>query len=237
MQLDVVDSTESRPVEKGFEQNSVGQSVMTLMAHINYLAQNMHNLAKFVLEEQKQVPVSVQPQPSKEKAVESKGKQLEGQQDPDRRHIQYIARPTEWNTVKAEDAEDTDSEDFYSDDTGQEDSEDEEGGGVQVSQHDHTSDPPKPIQEKGTAISFPFIELYGIELLEVMSLNIIVKCERCKDTTEIKGLKDGISKTVSCKKCAVTMIICFRKDLVHANSVRAGFLDLEGCFTADMLPR
>jgi len=138
--------------------------------------------------------------------------------------------------VKAEDGEDTDSEDLYSYDTGEEDSEDEEVGGVQVLQHNHTSDLPQLIQEKGTAISFPFMELYGIELLEVTSLNITVKCERCKDITEIKGLKDGISKTTSCKKCAVTMTICFRKDLIHANAVRAGFLDLEGCFVADILP-
>jgi hypothetical protein len=29
----------------------------------------------------------------------------------------------------------------------------------------------------------------------------------------------------------------FRPEFVHANSVRAGYLDLEGCTIVDMLPR
>ena len=91
--------------------------------------------------------------------------------------------------------------------------------------------------ERGTALSFPFIELYGIELLEVVILNITVKCERCKEATEIKGLKNGITKSESCRKCASPLGITFRRDLVHAHAVRAGFLDLEGCIAGDMLPR
>jgi hypothetical protein len=81
------------------------------------------------------------------------------------------------------------------------------------------------------------MELYGIELLEVATLNITVKCERCRDLSEAKGLKDGVEKSESCRKCASHLGIRFRKDLVHAHAIRAGFLDLEGCVVGDMLPR
>lgn len=54
---------------------------------------------------------------------------------------------------------------------------------------------------------------------------------------EVTGLRDGVAKSESCKKCASALSITYRKDLVHANAVRAGFLDLEGCVAVDMLPR
>lgn len=137
--------------------------------------------------------------------------------------------------IDSEDAEDTDTDDVYSYDTEEESS--DEAGGVEVEKGDGKEAVPASNPEKGTALSFPFIELYGIELLEVAILNISVKCERCKEVTEVKGLKDGVTKSESCRKCAVTLTIRYRRDLIHANAVRAGFLDLEGCFIGDMLPR
>lgn len=206
------------------------------MGHINFLAQNIHVLAKTVLEpEKKPVPAPVQPQ-LEEPATVEKGKGIEGHQDAERSHIQYITRPPEWTIINNEDA--SDSEDDYSYDSGDEFTEDEEGG-IEVKVPHDPEEPQAPVQnqEKGTAISFPFIELYGIELLEVVILNISVKCERCKDTMDIKGLRNGIMKHESCKKCATLLGVCYRRDLVHANAVRAGFLDLEGCVPVDMLPR
>jgi uncharacterized CHY-type Zn-finger protein len=221
IQLDGVDAVDSKPVAKGFEEKVLQNKALGLMGHINYLAQNMHVLAKPVLEPKRK------PTPPK-----SKGKKPEGIQDAERSHIQYISRPPEWTVIESDDA-DRDSDDVYSYDT-EEESSDAEGGGAEVNEQQ-----PLPIsnQEKGTAISFPFIELYGIELLEVVVLNITVKCERCKEVTEIKGLKNGITKSESCKKCAAVLTAGFRRDLVHANAVRAGFLDLEGCVVGDMLPR
>jgi hypothetical protein len=239
VQLEGVDQNEQKPVEKGFERKAAqGRDNTTLMGHINFLAQNIHVLTKTVLEpEKKPVPVPVEQQ-SQEPASSTadKGKQLEGHQDAERSHIQYITRPPEWTFINNEDA--SDSEDDYSYDSGDEFTEDEEGGIEVKVPHDHEeSQLPAPNQEKGTAISFPFIELYGIELLEVVLLNISIKCERCKDTMDIKGLRNGIMKHESCKKCATLLGVCYRRDLVHANAVRAGFLDLEGCVPVDMLPR
>lgn len=232
IQLDGIDAVESKPVARGFEEKASQNKELSLMGHINYLALNMHVLAKTVLgPETKPVPVAVQVV-EEFTAPKSKGKEPEGIQDTERSHIQYITRPPEWTVLDSDDAEETNSDDVYSYDT-EEESSDVEGGGIEVNE-------PQPLpqsnQEKGTAISFPFIELYGIEILEVVVLNITVKCERCKEVTEVKGLKDGITKSERCKKCAVSLTVGFRRDLVHANAVRAGFLDLEGCVVGDMLP-
>jgi hypothetical protein len=234
IQLEGVEAEKATPVEVGFLKNSTQKKESTLMVHMNYLAQNIHILAKTTLEPPKPVAVA----PVAAIAPEPKGKSaLEGHQDPDRSHIQYITRPPEWTIVDAEDISGTDSDDLYSYDT-EDESSGEGGVDVNAKPKDGSSTiQPLENQEKGTSISFPFIELYGIELLEIVILNITVKCERCKDTTEIKGLKNGITKTESCRKCTSTFKICFRRDLIHAHAVRAGFLDLEGCVIGDMLPR
>jgi hypothetical protein len=232
-----VDSEVSKAIIYGFEQKSTEKKESTLMGHINLLAQNMHVLAKTPLEPK--APV-VQPAPSlMAVAPEStnKGKSVESQQDPDRSHIQYITRPPEWTIIDAEDLSGTDTDDLYSYDTEEETSDDDGGVGVKAAGQPEPSQQPTQNPERGTAISFPFIELYGIELLEVVVLNITVKCERCKDVIEIKGLKNGISKSESCRKCASQLGITFRRDLLHTHAVRAGFLDLEGCIVGDMLPR
>ena len=237
IQLEGVDSKESKPVEKGFEQKAAERQEVTLMVHVNYLAQNMHVLAKTVVEPEKKLQVS-EPEPtapSEEHA--GKGKGIEGQQDAERSHIQYITRPPEWTVIDSDDISGTDSDDLYSYDTGDESTDVEGGVQVEASGAQQPSQLPTPNQERGTAVSFPFIELYGIELLEITTLNLTVKCERCKEVTEVKGLRNGVSKTESCKKCASPLSVTFRKDLVHAHAVRAGFLDLEGCIVGDMLPR
>jgi hypothetical protein len=234
-----VDPANSKAVIYGFEQKSKEKQETTLMGHVNFLAQNMHVLAKTPLEHE---PSVVRPAPSLTAvAPESvdKGKEAEGHQDPDRSHIQYITRPPEWTVIDAEDLSGTDTDDLYSYDTEEETSDEDGGVGVKAAAAGEQEPSQQTTQnpERGTAISFPFIELYGIELLEIVVLNITVKCERCKDATEVKGLKNGITKSESCRKCASQLSITFRRDLVHAHAVRAGFLDLEGCIVGDMLPR
>lgn len=233
VKLEGVDAPEARSVEKAFAQKVEEAKALNLMGHINYLAQNMHLLAKTVLKmEPKIVPVVQIPPPVVEKPKDVKGKDVAIEESEEKSHIQYIARPPEWTIVNTEDAEYSDSDSMYSYDSG--DELESEEGGVEV-EHEPETSAPNP--ERGTAISFPFIELYGIELLEITTLNITVKCSRCKEITEIKGLKTGVSKTETCRKCAAALIICYRRDLVHAHNVRAGFLDLEECVVGDMLPR
>jgi len=239
--LDGLDSDDSKAVSAGFLQKSSQQNGFTLMSYLNFAAQNMHTLVKTPLKP-KEAPIPPAPVQSSKllatdiQIVEVKGKGVEYQQDLERSHVQYISRPPEWEVVDHEDVSGTESDDVYSYDS-DESSDDEGGVEVILSEDEELPKKSMGIQERGTAISFPFIELYGIELLEVATLNVTVKCERCRDITEAKGLKDGVVKTESCRKCASPLNICFRKDLVHAHAVRAGFLDLEGCVVGDMLPR
>ncbi|ESZ90108.1 hypothetical protein SBOR_9501 [Sclerotinia borealis F-4128] len=232
IRLEGVDAPEAKSVEKGFGQKAEEAKALNLMGHINYLAQNMHILAKTVLEtESKPSPVVQTPPLLVEEPKYLKGKGLVTEEAEEKSHIQYIARPPEWTIVNTEDADYSDSDSMYSYDSGDDlESEDE---GVEA---EHVLENQIPNPERGTAISFPFIELYGIELLEVTTLNITVKCSRCREITEIKGLKTGVQKTESCRKCATALVVCYRRDFVHANNVRAGFLDLEGCVVGDMLP-
>ncbi len=90
--------------------------------------------------------------------------------------------------------------------------------------------------EKGTAMSFPSVELYGVELLQVSILALAVKCQRCKTINDVSGLKDNTEKPASCKKCASPFLLKFRQELVHQNSTRAGFIDVSGCTVSDLLP-
>ncbi|KAG4411987.1 hypothetical protein IFR04_014874 [Cadophora malorum] len=230
IKLEGLDVPEAKPVEVGFLQRSTEQKATTLTGHVNYLAQNMHLLAKTKLEVKTAPAPQVQSPMVEEPEVTKPA--VEGHQDPDRSHIQYITRPPEWTFIEGDEV--SDSDDFDSYDTGDETTDEE--GGVEVPEDGETSKQPAQNPERGTAISFPFLDLFGIELLEVVTLNISVKCERCKDTTEVKGLKDGVTKTPSCRKCTTTFSITFRRDLLHAHAVRAGFLDLEGCIIGDMLP-
>ncbi|KAB8294274.1 hypothetical protein EYC80_009700 [Monilinia laxa] len=231
IKLERVDAPEATSVEKAFVQKVEEAKALNLMGHINYLAQNMHILAKTVVKMEPKIVPILQTPPPVEKPKDVKGKGVATEESEEKSHIQYIARPPEWTIVNTEDAEYSDSDSMYSYDSGDE-SESEEGG-VEVENEPETS---AHNPERGTAISFPFIELYGIELFEITTLNITVKCSRCREMTEIKGLKTGVSKTETCRKCATALIICYRRDLVHAHNVRAGFLDLEGCVIGDMLP-
>ena len=233
-----VDPADSKAVVYGFEQKSTEKKDTTLMGLVNFLAQNMHVLAKTPLEPKIVPELAPSLTPVAPDSMD-KGKSIESQQDPERNHIQYITRPPEWAVIDPDDLSGTDTDDLYSYDTEEETSDDERGVGVKAATAGESEPSQEPAQnpERGTAISFPFIELYSLELLEVVVLNITVKCERCKDVTEIKGLKNGIMKSEGCRKCASQLSITFRRDLVHAHAVRAGFLDLEGCIVGDMLPR
>ena len=133
-----------------------------------------------------------------------------------------------------EDGNASDSED-YSYDSG-----DETEDSTTADQDVHGPSAPA---ERGILLSFPQLELHGIELMEVTTLSLTIKCERCKDTMDVDRLRNNTTsdasgmRDLSCKKCANALAVGFRADLIHASSVRAGYLDLDGCTVIDMLPR
>ena len=229
IELQDVSRDAAKTVEKGFEKKVKGGEG-TLMGHVNWLAQNIHVLATEVIEEPAAEGDPRQPAPvevgeaAKEEKVNPTAKD-----DDDRSHIKVIPRPPEWIADNVDD-ESSDSEYSDSYDSGDED---EDGGAVldTVPENQSTSGP-----ERGISLSFPSLELYAIELLELASLSITIKCERCKDTMDINNLRDKAQKSESCKKCAMPLSVGYRRELMHANSFRAGYLDLEGCTVVDMLP-
>lgn len=231
--LNDVESEDAEGVEELFTEKAKDKKEITLMGHINSLTQSLHVLAKQALSRKKITQAAVQepevaaaPVSAEEdvatasNVVENKG------------HVQVIPRPPEWYT-DGEGDESGDDDSYESTDY-----EDEDGGAATMPQpSDVTSSLPTQSVEKGTAMSFPSIELHGIELLQVSTLSIGVKCDRCKTINEIGGLRPNTPKTTeSCRKCATAFSLTFRPEFVHANSTRAGFIDATGCTVSDLLP-
>ncbi|KAL2835267.1 hypothetical protein BDW59DRAFT_168506 [Aspergillus cavernicola] len=229
--LQGVHGMETRAVEAGFSQWLKVHSQLNLVSQVNYLASNMHNFAKTVVED----PEAKQPEPEPIVPEEPQPPIATDSSmvDDDRPHLHVVQRPPEWtirnNASGSEETDISTTEDDFTDD--------EEDGGAPV------PDLPEPTTEYGVALSFPFLELYGIELLDLVGLYITIKCERCKETLDVRNIpqtKDS-SGTLSpkvevCKKCSNSMSIGFRRLLIHTNSNRAGYLDLDGCTVVDLLP-
>ena len=224
----------AKNTESGFEKRVQETPETTLMGHVNYLAQNMHVLATKPLEqlEVQQVNLPAVASLSVEEQASERNVQPMNSEEDDRSHIKFIPRPPEW-TAPGEGGDSTDSEYSDSYDSGDEDEKD----GVAVLDPVPESSTSTTGPERGISLSFPFLELYSIELLELTSLFVTIKCERCKDTMDISNLRNNVSRSESCKKCAMPLSVGYRRELMHANSVRAGYLDLEGCTVLDMLPR
>ncbi|KAF0323482.1 hypothetical protein GQ607_009379 [Colletotrichum asianum] len=229
IQINECESHDAEPLEELFVRKAAEQKQMTLTSHLNYLAQNMHALAKQTLAPPK--PTKTEPAVAPDK--DAKAKAPEAGADEDRSHVKVIPRPPEWDRQVRHgadaDADDDDTSDSYESDDSSND-----GGANLDAEAPTLSSGLTP--ERGTSISFPDIELHSIELFQVSILNLSVKCTRCKAANEITGLRHEAPQTASCRKCAAGFAAQFRQQLVHANSTRAGFVDLTGCTVVDMLP-
>ncbi|EAA31008.1 hypothetical protein GE21DRAFT_8682 [Neurospora crassa] len=234
--LNDVDADEAETVEELFTQKAVEQKQMSLTSHLNYLATNLHALAKQAAQ-QKQKAVqaaAAAEEEGKKMAADEEAKEAEhvaSAVDGERGHVHVIPRPLEWTLVNADGSSESESETDSDDDYELVDGESGNASGVTPG-----TALPTATAERGTAISFPSIELHGIELLQVTLLSLSVKCNRCKTLNDVTSLKSNVEKLASCKKCATSFTVRFRAELVHANSTRAGFIDLSGCTISDMLP-
>ncbi|QNP97776.1 YALIA101S12e03246g1_1 [Yarrowia lipolytica] len=105
----------------------------------------------------------------------------------------------------------------------------------------YTDDVPT-LEPRGTEIKLSGIELVNIGVLECSTLNLTVNCTRCKTANDIQGIvagpygRDGKAVGVSCSQCNQTLVVAFRKNLIHSFNHCAGYLDLEGCVPFDMMP-
>ncbi|KAG5962038.1 hypothetical protein E4U58_004001 [Claviceps cyperi] len=240
IQLNDADAVAAEPVEDLFAKQAAERKYMSLTSHMNYLAQNMHILAKQAKEsgdksEAQTAAEALNPTLSQ---IPTAGPSAPSWKGKEKSHVQVIPRPPEWDLPQDESEDDDDEgDDDYGDllsGTGEDDAD-------AVPLRKTTTNPPAvtaPSEtiEKGTMLSFPSLELYGIEVLQVSLLSLSVKCERCKTTNDLTGLKPQIEKTVGCTKCAVPLTAQFHQTVLHEHSSRAGFIHPSGCKVADMLP-
>jgi len=224
--LNDVDSQDAEGTEGLFSERAVAQKQMTLMSHINSLAQNLHTLAR---QAQARTPAATLLEASREEkpAQEENSIDSGGVKDA-KSHIKVIPRPPEWGHTDGSD--ESDEDDSYESDESDDGGVALEEGGTEAP----TASSSRP--ERGTAISFPSVQLHGVELLEVSLLSLSIKCVRCKTINELTHLQPNLEKASSCRKCATPFAVRFRPEPVHAHSVRAGFVDAAGCTVADLLP-
>lgn len=212
IELQAVDATEARAVELGFKEWVSKGPHTTLMAQVNYLAHNMHLLINTPATEPKQAEIQA---PAVAEDTEGVPAEVDEDQDSlsdsDRPHIKFIPRPPEWSMPAGPDAEDSDSPFQDSSDSYEHDSaEESQDGGAPIGDTTGSSSTINA-PARGTAINLPGLELYGIELLEAKMLSVTVKCDRCKEHTDIKNIKPtddpsqpSAVKVESCRKCANT---------------------------------
>ncbi|KAJ5105662.1 hypothetical protein NUU61_003009, partial [Penicillium alfredii] len=235
IELQGVNSTEAKPVELGFGQWLEQNSQMNLVSQINYLASNMHNFAKTPVPEEPEIPPEIPFEPKPDVPPQLPAETGPAEDNEDRPHLHVIPRPPEWSVPDPNSNGESTGESSYEDDYSDEEEDAEDGGAPVPAIVDSAPG-------RGVALSFPFLELYGIELLELMNLFVTVKCVRCKESLDVKNVpqakdqNDVAPKMETCKKCANPMSIGFQRQLMHAHANRAGYLDLDGCTIVDLLP-
>lgn len=229
IQLNEADAVDAEPVEELFALKAAEQRQMNLTSHVNYLAVNLHVLAKMATFQARVEEKEKEERGRQEEADREEGKEAAETEDFVKSHIKVIPRPPEWTY----DDQGSDSESDWSHDA---DDDSYDSGAEQESGATLDSKAPRKTAEKGTAILFPNIELYGIEILELSVLNLSVKCSRCKTTHDIKNLKHGVEKTDSCSKCANPFAASYAQEPIHQHSNRAGLVDMGGCTISDLLP-
>ncbi|SPO04969.1 uncharacterized protein DNG_07654 [Cephalotrichum gorgonifer] len=242
IQINEADAADAEPVEELFALKAAEQRKMNLTSHLNYLAVNLHVLANMAafharVEKKEDEERRRRGEGEGEAAdVEEKAEDLASEAEEFvKSHVQVIPRPPEWSYDQGSDSESQSG-------SGSDWSLDgEDGGGEQSGGEHETTAPPSGgaksrAAERGTAILFPNIELYGIELLYLSILNLSVKCDRCKTSHDITGLKDGVERADTCTKCAHPFAASFAQEPVHQHSARAGLVDVGGCTITDLLP-
>lgn len=195
---------EADTVRASFERHAKAHPEMTLMAHINHLAQNIQNMATevSVLTAEIRSPVSA---PSIETATQT-AKDVAINQLEDRPHVQFIPRPPEWDSPRDRNLRGDSSGTDGSEDECSEDETNEEDGGATLTPEAQMATDTGP--DLGILLSFPSLELYGTELLQLYSVSLTVKCDRCKETKDVKSIRShapGDVSTIkheSCNKCA-----------------------------------
>lgn len=151
---------------------------------------------------------------------------------------------------------DSDSEDYYPDVdaaySSNEDSDAPSSGSESEDAYRHESDDEdidsgvlrdfdKPRRE-GTELVFHDVEMTNMALLEIVSLNLLFQCGRCKHLNTLANLQSAeygrASKPLAtlCAQCDLPLLCAFRKEFLHSACHTAGYLDVDGGRPVDLLP-
>jgi len=75
----------------------------------------------------------------------------------------------------------------------------------------------------------------GSSLFECKILNLVIKCGRCQQESEVT-LETKIEKSGSCSNCFAPFTITYRPDMIHNYSIVLGYIDKENVNLFDVLP-
>ncbi|EXJ64192.1 hypothetical protein A1O7_00528 [Cladophialophora yegresii CBS 114405] len=252
-----VSGPEVEKVQLAFKRHVRDKRDMTLMAHVNYLTQNMHTMASEMAgateppETHDQTKQDAPEETKPEASLDEGSEPLRGILEEERPHVKFIPCPPEWERHGSEDETDGSSydSDDYSDteddeDEGEDeddDGEDEQGGASLPAPAASTS------TDTGIHLSFPQLELQNVELLTLVSLSLSVKCLRCKTLSDVSKIKASSkaddagsiassTRTESCPKCSTSFTFLYVPNTLHANTIRAGTIEATGCTITDLLP-
>jgi len=203
------DGKEAETLIKAFASRATQNPQFSLVAHINFLAQNMHTMITESLTLAKAASRSLEPARSFEQVKpviqpdEILGSTLRVK--PNQSHIITIPRPPEWS-IPGEGGDETISED--SEETSEESDDQVEDERVD----EDAALPPTSGAERGILISLPHLEMHGIELLQLVSASFTIKCDRCKEMLDINKVRNSVGDETairheSCKKCATRLSI------------------------------
>jgi len=197
----------SEPLEKKFTQQIKANPNWSLMAQLNALAANLHVMATEAMEEEAEAEKERRKHEEEKELVQeveikaiiddaeagllTTGKGDLGLIGDDREHIVVIPRPPEWSYVRGGGESDSDTEDDSEYEGISEDGGEKREVGVPDS------------RERGTALSFPGIQMPGVQLLEVLVINVTVKCIKCKTTVDVMQVRPGGKlRFDKCDKCS-----------------------------------
>ncbi|KAJ2809299.1 hypothetical protein H4R20_000202 [Coemansia guatemalensis] len=94
---------------------------------------------------------------------------------------------------------------------------------------------------RGIELRFGSVQLSNVALAHCHSLNLSVRCERCKDTVVIRGIAATTRMAAdrqqwqACGTCSTVVGVRFRPDWMFDGNTTLGFLDCAGCRPVDML--
>ncbi|KAF3907955.1 hypothetical protein ABW21_db0206648 [Orbilia brochopaga] len=216
-------------VENAFLRRALEKPEVSLMAQLNYLAQNLHNMLGDEPEPEPE-PEQLVPDASVEANPAAQDVPQTGPSSavaamltavPDKPHVVQVegTRPPEWENP-SESESDSGDEDSESD-------ENEEGAtgaaddGEQAVQPEPVIPMSGPTIERGTSISFPDIKLKNIELLELRTINITTKsCELYPRTPQYTPITPARSGRLNNKASNLKQFHVFDVEIMQISEAR-----------------